>query len=80
MIAVRIGPDIPMAIVGSPDYLRAHTVPTSTAQLIDHRAINLGLPTSGTLNAWRLMRGGREMRVRIEEPLVLNTIDLILYE
>lgn len=78
MIAVRIGPDIPMAIVGSPDYLRGHTAPTSPAQLIDHRAINLRLPTSRTLNAWRLTRGGRETRVRVDGALVLNTIDLIL--
>ena len=78
MIAVRIGPDIPMAIVGSLDYFRTHAVPNSPAQLIDHRAINLRLPTSGTLNKWRLMRGGREARVRVDGPLVFNTIDLIL--
>ena len=78
MIAVRIGSDIPMAIVGSPDYYRTHAVPNSPAQLIDHRAINLRLPTSGTLNKWRLMRGGRETRVRVDGPLVFNTIDLIL--
>ena len=78
MIALRIGPDTPMAIVGSADYLRRHAVPNSPAQLIDHRAINLRLPTSGTLNGWRLMRGGRETRVRIDGPLVLNSIDLIL--
>lgn len=78
MIAVRIGPDTPMAIVGSPDYFRKHPAPASPAQLVDHRAINLRLPTSGTLNGWRLTRGGRETRVRIDGPLVLNTIDLIL--
>ncbi|TPN39283.1 LysR family transcriptional regulator [Mesorhizobium sp. B2-3-3] len=78
MIAVRIGPDIPMAIVGSPDYFRTHAVPSSPAQLTDHRAINLRLPTSGTLNKWRLMRGGRETRVKVDGPLVFNTIDLIL--
>lgn len=78
MIAVRIAPDIPMAIVGSPDYFRMHAVPNSPAQLIDHRAINLRLPTSRTLNAWRLMRGGRETRVRVDGPLILNAIDLIL--
>ncbi len=78
MIATRIGPDIPMAIVGSPDYFRAHAAPASPAQLIDHRAINLRLPTSGTLNGWRMMRRGRETRVRVEGPLVLNSIDLIL--
>ena len=78
MIAVRIGPDTPMAIVGSPAYLRAHPAPTSPTQLAEHRAINLRLPTSGTINGWRLKSGGREIRVRIDGPLVFNTIDLIL--
>ncbi|UTL87236.1 LysR family transcriptional regulator [Serratia marcescens] len=78
MIAVRIGPDIPMAIVGAPDYLARRGTPTSVAQLVDHQAINLYLPTSGTANRWRLMRGGREVRVRMEGQLLLNTIDLIL--
>ncbi|MBB3965784.1 LysR family transcriptional regulator [Rhizobium metallidurans] len=78
IFAVRIGPDTPMAIVGSPDYFHGRPVPASPAQLTDHRAINLRLPTSGTLNGWRLMRGGRETRVRIDGSLVLNTIDLIL--
>ncbi|HHD7462680.1 TPA: LysR family transcriptional regulator [Klebsiella oxytoca] len=78
MIAVRIGPDIPMAIVGAPDYLSRHGVPTSVAHLVDHKAINLYLPSSGSANRWRLMRGGREVRVRMEGQLLLNTIDLIL--
>lgn len=78
MIAVRIGPDIPMAIVGAPSYLRAHPAPTSPGQLAEHRAINLRLPTSGTINGWRLKRGTRETRVRIDGQLIFNTIDLIL--
>ena len=73
MIAIRIGPDIPMAIVGSPDYFSRRSVPTSVSQLIDHQAINLYLPTSGTANRWRLIRGGREVRVRMEGQLLLNT-------
>ena len=78
LIAIRIGPDIPMAIVGSPDYFSRRSVPTSVSQLIDHQAINLYLPTSGTANRWRLIRGGREVRVRMEGQLLLNTIDLII--
>ncbi|HCT2124082.1 TPA: LysR family transcriptional regulator [Citrobacter koseri] len=78
MIAVRIGPDIPMAIVGAPDYLSRRGTPVSVAHLVDHKAINLYLPSSGTANRWRLMRGGREVRVRMEGQLLLNTIDLIL--
>lgn len=78
MIAVRIGPDIPMAIVGAPDYLSRKGIPVSVAHLVDHQAINLFLPSSGTANRWRLVRGGREVRVRMEGQLLLNTIDLIL--
>ncbi|MGF1277788.1 LysR substrate-binding domain-containing protein [Acetobacter pasteurianus] len=77
MIAVRIGSDIPMAIVGSPDYFRTHPVPTSPARLVEHKAVNLRLPTSQTVNGWRLMRGGRETRVRLEGQMMLNSLDLI---
>ncbi|HBT4924965.1 LysR family transcriptional regulator [Klebsiella pneumoniae] len=78
MIAVRIGPDITMAIVGAPEYLSRKGIPVSVAYPVDHRAINLYLPSSGTANRWRLVRGGREVRVRMEGQLLLNTIDLIL--
>lgn len=77
MIAVRIGPDTPMAIVGAPAYFQRLSVPSTPEQLVDHRAVNLRLPTSGTLNGWRLVQKGRETRVRIDGPLVFNTIDLI---
>lgn len=78
MIAVRIGPDTPMTIVGSTDYLRHHPIPRTPQNLIQHRCINLRLPTSGALNGWRLLQEGREVRVRVEGPLIFNTIDLIL--
>lgn len=77
MIAVRISQDIPMAIVGSTDYFRRKPPPSSPAQLTEHLAINLRLPTTGVLNRWRLVERGREHRVQVEGPLVFNTIDLI---
>ena len=78
MIAVRISADIPMAIVASPGYLQLHGAPTDPRHLADHRGINLRLPTSGTLNAWRLVQDDREIRVRVDGPLIFNAIDLIL--
>ena len=78
MIAVRIAPDIDMAIVGAPDYFKKHPVPRGPQQLIEHRCINLRLPTSGTLNSWRLLQSGREIGVQVDGPLIFNTIDLIL--
>ncbi|ATI80474.1 LysR family transcriptional regulator [Sphingobium yanoikuyae] len=77
MIAVRISADVPMAIVGAPAYFAGRSAPASPAGLVDHRAINLGLPGSRAPLAWRLMRGGREAKVRVGGPLVLTTIELV---
>lgn len=78
MIAVRLSADVPMAIVGSPDYFARHSLPETPEQLVEHRAINLRLPTTGVLNAWRFVVGGREVRVSVDGPLVFNTIDQII--
>lgn len=77
MIAVRISPDIPMAIVGSPRYFRECAQPCEPRQLVEHRCINLRLPTSESLNAWRLIDDGQAVRVRVGGPFIFNTIELI---
>lgn len=79
MIAVPISAEIPMAIVGSPDYLRDHAAPIDPRDLIAHRCINLHLPSSGTSLAWPLTSdgAGNVTRVRVDGPLTLNAIDLI---
>jgi len=66
MIAVRIGPDRRMVIVGAPSYLAQRKPPTTPQQLVDHSCINHRLPTSGGLLAWELRQGEREMHVRVE--------------
>lgn len=77
MISVRISPDIPMAIVGAPAYLAQHPMPKTPEELVEHRAINLRLPSSETINAWRLARNGEAKRVRVEGALSFNTVELI---
>jgi DNA-binding transcriptional LysR family regulator len=78
MIAVRIAPDMPMSIVGSPSYFERCPAPEVPQDLIQHRCINLRLPTLGGLYVWPFAKGGQELKVRTEGPLVFNTIDLIL--
>jgi len=72
MIAVRIGPDLRLAVVGSPDYFKRHAVPQSPQDLTSHRCINLRMPTRGSLYAWEFARGGREVNVRVEGPMIVN--------
>lgn len=72
MIAVRIGPDMRMAVVGAPSYFAKRSVPKKPQDLTDHNCINLRLPTYGGLYAWEFEKGGRELKVRVEGQLVLN--------
>jgi DNA-binding transcriptional LysR family regulator len=72
MIAVRIGPDMRMAVVGAPSYFRKRADPKTPQDLIGHNCINLRLPTRGGLYAWEFEKNGRELRVRVEGQLVFN--------
>ncbi|HKB96719.1 MAG TPA: LysR family transcriptional regulator [Rhizomicrobium sp.] len=77
MIAVPIGPEMRMAAVGAPSYFAARPMPKTPQQLADHTCINLRLPTRGGLYAWEFEKGGRELKVRVEGQLVLNTVSMI---
>lgn len=72
MIAVRIGPDETLAIVGSPSYLRHRTAPQKPQELKVHNCINLRLPTKQTLMPWELKKGKKSIEVRVEGQLVFN--------
>jgi DNA-binding transcriptional LysR family regulator len=78
MIAVRIGPDVRMAVVGTPSYFRNRPAPEKPQDLLAHTCINLRLPTHGGLYAWEFEKGGRELRVRVDGQLVFNGTDQLL--
>lgn len=78
MIAVRIGPDMRMAVVGSPDYFERHPVPKTPQDLTVHNCIGIRLPTYGGIFPWDLDKDGHEVNVRIEGQLVFNNISLRL--
>src|SRR5215475_5703458 len=78
MIAVRIGPDLRMAVVGAPPYFRKQSEPKKPQDLIGHNCINLRLPTHGGLYAWEFEKGGRELKVRVEGQLTCNGANQML--
>jgi DNA-binding transcriptional LysR family regulator len=73
MIAVRIGPDMRMAVVGAPSYFKRRPEPKKPQDLLEHNCITLRLPSHGGLYAWEFEKGGRQLRVRVEGQLVYNT-------
>ena len=72
MIAVRIGPDMRMAVVGAPSYFETRPEPEKPQDLIHHNCIRLRLPHGG-FYAWEFEQGGRELRVRVDGQLTYNT-------
>src|SRR5436190_9546733 len=78
MIAVRIGPDMRMAVIGAPSYFKGRAEPKRPQDLIDHNCINLRLPTHGSIYAWEFEKGSRELRVRVEGQFTFNTTGQLL--
>ena len=78
MIAVRIGPDFRMAVVGSPSYFAKRPKPKKPQDLTAHDCVNLRLPTYGGIYPWEFEKRGRALKVRVEGQLVFNNIAMRL--
>lgn len=78
MIAVRIGPDWRMAVVGAPSYLASRKAPRTPRDLTGHNCINLKLLTYGGNYAWEFERNGAKLNVRVEGQLTFNSSTPIL--
>jgi DNA-binding transcriptional LysR family regulator len=78
MIAVRVGPDMRMAVIGAPSYFTVRPPPEKPQDLIDHNCITLRLPTYGGLYAWEFEKDGRELKVRVDGQLTYNTTTQML--
>lgn len=77
MVAVRIGPDLEMAVAGSPDYLATRGSPRTPDDLASHNCINLRHQAKGGISVWDLEKDGRAVNVRVEGQLVVNDIALV---
>ena len=78
MIAMRIGPDMRMAVIGSPAYFSHYPKPVIPADLMAHNCITLRMPTHGGLFMWEFEKNGQALNVRIEGQLVFNNIAMRL--
>ncbi|MBO0144629.1 LysR family transcriptional regulator [Agrobacterium sp. Ap1] len=73
MIAVRIGPDLRMAVVGSPAYFASHGEPEVPEDLTQHKCINIRMPTSKGIHPWEFEKNGRSMNVRVTGQVIVNS-------
>jgi DNA-binding transcriptional LysR family regulator len=78
MIAVRIGPDMRIAVVGAPSYFKGRAMPKTPQDLTHHNCLNLRLPTRGVPYVWEFEKRGRELKVRVDGQLIMNNLDMRL--
>jgi DNA-binding transcriptional LysR family regulator len=78
MIAVRIGPDWRLVVVGSPAYFDSNPVPKSPHDLTNHACVNIRHRPSGAIYAWEFEKNGKAFTVRVEGQLVFNSIMHVL--
>ena len=76
MVAVRIGRDLRLAAVGTPQYFRDRQPPLTPHDLAQHNCVNLRFPTLGGLYAWEFEKDGRPLNVRVEGQLIVNDVGL----
>jgi DNA-binding transcriptional LysR family regulator len=74
MIATRIGPDMRMAVVGTPDYFARYPAPESPRDLTAHRCNNLRFSTHGGLYAWEFARDGESLNVKVTGQTIHNGV------
>jgi DNA-binding transcriptional LysR family regulator len=78
MIAVRIGPDWRLAVVGSAAYFEHHPVPATPHELTAHDCVNIRHRPSGAIYAWEFERDGQAFTVKADGQLVFNSIMHVL--
>ncbi|OBZ94577.1 LysR family transcriptional regulator [Pararhizobium polonicum] len=74
MIALRIGPPMRMAVVGSPSYFRLNPWPEKPQDLTAHNCIQIRMPTYGNIFPWEFEKDGYELKVRVDGQLVFNSL------
>jgi DNA-binding transcriptional LysR family regulator len=72
MVAVRIGPDLRVAVVGAPSYFAGRSIPVVPQDLSSHNCINLRLPTHDSFLAWEFENEGHVLRAHVKGQLAFN--------
>ena len=78
MIALKVGPELRMAVVATPDYLAGLSPIDHPSDLTRHRCINYRMVGAGTIYAWEFERDGHPFDVRVSGPLTFNEPELML--
>ena len=75
MIAVRVSPDLRLALVGSPDYFRKHKAPKTPQDLKDH--ICIGFRFRSGMYRWEFEKGKKAVTFHPQGPVSFDDPELV---
>jgi DNA-binding transcriptional LysR family regulator len=79
MIAVRVGPDLRMAVVGAPSYFASRKRPRTPQDLTSHTCINFRSVRPGGEFTWEFEKNRRKLNVRVEAQFLSNSSGTLLH-
>jgi DNA-binding transcriptional LysR family regulator len=78
MVSVKLGGEMRLVVVASPDYIARHGMPETPRDLRDHLCVVSRWPTDGSLYHWEFERGDEKFEVAVSGPLSTTDNDLML--
>lgn len=78
MIAVKVGPDLRMAAVAAPPYLRTHGTPEHPDDLDHHACIGLRFHSQASTYDWEFERDGEELAKKVTGPFIFSESDVCI--
>src|SRR5262249_47632186 len=76
-IAVRLTPSFPLAVVGSPDYLRRRQRPDLIDDLRGHACLRMRR-SNGSIEPWSFVNGNEAIEAIVSGPFIANDMPTIL--
>ena len=77
MVAVRLTPPFPFAVVGSPDYLRRKKPPERIDDLREHACLRMRR-SDGSIAPWRFVDGNKAVEAIVAGPFIANDYPTLL--
>jgi DNA-binding transcriptional LysR family regulator len=76
--AVPIGPELNMAVVVSPNYIKKFGVPQHPTEINNHRGVCYKQNSSTTIYGWQFKEGNKKYSVSPKQSIIVNDSDSIL--
>jgi DNA-binding transcriptional LysR family regulator len=78
MVAVRVGPPVTFAVVGSPEYFKCRPIPQRPQDLMSHRCIRYRMRGSGQIYAWEFEKDGEAVSVDVRGDITLDAPEFMI--